>query len=662
MSIYRPEIDGLRAIAVCAVILNHLNPYFLTSGFLGVDIFFVISGYVITSSLSNYKEKSLFNFLIKFYSNRVKRLIPALFFTVVVSGILLGLVSPNNEQSLKTGIYSLYGLSNIYLYQISSDYFSPKIIYNAFMHTWSLGAEEQFYLIFPFIFYVALIFKYEYFRKYFLITFIGILSIISFLSFEFTRINNFNAAFYLMPNRFWELGIGIFGYFINSNFHNFLDAIRKKYSKYVMGLLSLIAVIFIIPQVYFPITTPAIAILTMLVITLINGDSKAFLLLTKRPILHVGKISYSAYLWHYPLLTILHWLIFDSFLFLIIYTISLILFSEFSYIFIEQKFKNLLILKNKWASILFGVFLVLIGSSVLFLENGPLKSSFKKISSAFNPGGFQPQAMVVSELSCHIPKFTNSPIEECLTPKDAHKQTLYILGDSHATNHVPSISKATQGMNVEVRYLVEWGFIGSLVGVPNCIDNPSKPCIDNGFDKQMDFLSSHLKKGDLVIFSWTRDQIRAESPFPRKLLSGQLLILKQKLVIMKSVVTSAGGSLLLVDDIPKPCTNDVRWDVIYATGNHLLCSTSADVSKEDRRPLTELYKSLADNHKTFYFDPHDLLCKDGICGIYDQRSKSLMYSENSPHFTVSRPSPLADDWRNLLLNLLPKIQESPKGS
>lgn len=141
---YRPEIDGLRAFAVIAVIINHFNKDILPGGYLGVDIFFVISGYVITSSLYDRKSKDFKDFLTGFYERRLKRLIPALLVFVLITSILICLFNSNPGLSLQTGLTSLFGLSNLYLLRKSTDYFAQSTELNVFTHTWSLGVEEQF--------------------------------------------------------------------------------------------------------------------------------------------------------------------------------------------------------------------------------------------------------------------------------------------------------------------------------------------------------------------------------------------------------------------------------------------------------------------------------------------------------------------------------------
>ena len=148
---YRPEIDGFRAFAVVAVIINHFNQEILPKGYLGVDIFFVISGFVITSSLYQRPSKNFKDFISGFYERRIKRLIPALSVFILISSIAICLFNPEPQFSLRTGLSSLFGFSNLYLLKNSTDYFGEVEKFNIFTRTWSLGVEEQFYIIFPFL-------------------------------------------------------------------------------------------------------------------------------------------------------------------------------------------------------------------------------------------------------------------------------------------------------------------------------------------------------------------------------------------------------------------------------------------------------------------------------------------------------------------------------
>ena len=149
---YRFEIDGLRAIAILAIIFFHINEQIIPSGFLGVDIFFVISGYLITKTLDKNVSKSFFDFLINFYKRRLVRIYPSLIIYVLLISIGVLIFTPDFRWILRAGVSSLLGLSNIFFLLRSTDYFAESVQLNPFTNTWSLGIETQFYLFFPLIF------------------------------------------------------------------------------------------------------------------------------------------------------------------------------------------------------------------------------------------------------------------------------------------------------------------------------------------------------------------------------------------------------------------------------------------------------------------------------------------------------------------------------
>ena len=152
-NLYKLELDGLRGLAVIAVILNHFNKNFLPNGYLGVDIFFVISGYVVTISLMNKRHYKLLPFFTNFISRRIKRLLPLLIFFVSITAFIVMILNPTPGYFLWSGIYSLVGFSNIEFWRNTVDYFAPSTLLNPFTHTWSLGVEVQFYFVFPFLIY-----------------------------------------------------------------------------------------------------------------------------------------------------------------------------------------------------------------------------------------------------------------------------------------------------------------------------------------------------------------------------------------------------------------------------------------------------------------------------------------------------------------------------
>ena len=155
---YVAGIDGLRALAVLSVLAYHTREVLLPGGFVGVDVFFVISGFVVTASVSHWPLDSLFGFQLRFYARRIIRIIPALLVCLLVTALVHSLVVPAvwlSNLAPKTANAAFFGFSNMVLAFNRDNYFSPTAVFNPFVHTWSLGVEEQFYLVFPFAFVLA---------------------------------------------------------------------------------------------------------------------------------------------------------------------------------------------------------------------------------------------------------------------------------------------------------------------------------------------------------------------------------------------------------------------------------------------------------------------------------------------------------------------------
>lgn len=300
---YRPEIDGLRAIAVLAVILNHANKSWLPSGYLGVDIFFVISGYVITGSLLSKPASDAAGFFLDFYSRRIKRILPALAVMVLLTSIATAVFEPAPANSLRTGIAALFGVSNISLYLSSTSYFAVSTDLNPFTHTWSLGVEEQFYFIFPLLMWITGGVDPRPERRRW---FTGLLlfgSTISLIAYIFLSRSNQPFAYFSMVTRFWEIGLGAL-VFLTLGQAKRLSWMRRIPATVLLSLL--IAVLFTDFRVK---TTIAVVGLTALLLTCLRNSGPAYRLLTQPTMRFLGLISYSLYLWHWPVLSISRWTI-----------------------------------------------------------------------------------------------------------------------------------------------------------------------------------------------------------------------------------------------------------------------------------------------------------------------------------------------------------------
>ncbi len=445
---FRNDINGLRAIAVIAVIINHINGNFLVNGYLGVDIFFVISGFVITSSLQKRQTLNLKEYFIGFYERRIKRIIPALFFYVFAITILISFFNPEPANAFKTGFLSFFGLSNIYLYEISNNYFSDNVSLNPFTQTWSLAVEEQFYLIFPIIVWVSGFGKGKIYGRKLLTIFLTILSVVSIIGFYYFHETNINAAYYLMPFRFWEMSIGGLTFLLQSNIKRFLN----RFDDYFACISFLIIISsFMLPNISISNLTLIAVLSTSLLITNINQNTSLYKFLTIKLLMHIGKISYSLYLWHWGIISISKWTIgihwwSIPFQILLMYAISLISFK-----YIEEPFRNLKSSLKGIYTLIFGISTMIISSLIYcigfirtpkllalnklktineFLYLGKIPTILGSYSSPFIPATYH---------ACGKHSLTD---EKCITkPSNPNKQNIFLVGDSHAGHLIPLLGK-----------------------------------------------------------------------------------------------------------------------------------------------------------------------------------------------------------------------------
>ncbi len=334
---YYDEINGLRAIAVLAVIIHHIDAAWMPSGFLGVDIFFVISGFVITSSLTHYEPDRLGRQLVTFYARRIKRLFPALFVMVAATGLLACLFSSAARESMVTGLYSLIGLSNGYLYWISTDYFGQSADLNFFTHTWSLGVEEQFYLLYPVLFLVLASGAGRVRRIRAFTGIIVALSVLSLVLFVWLYNAHVELVFFMMPFRFWELGTGVLIYLLVQRRQNL-----SGWLQWIDARVLVICMLFVLmlPGHYQMYAYPISVMLTALMLLSIGFKPETCRLLSFRPLVYIGIISYSLYLWHWSVLVLARWTVGISSVTIPGLVILMFLLAAFSYHFVEKRLRR----------------------------------------------------------------------------------------------------------------------------------------------------------------------------------------------------------------------------------------------------------------------------------------------------------------------------------
>ncbi len=430
---YRTEIDGLRAIAVLPVILFHAGFELFSGGFVGVDVFFVISGYLITTILLDDLEKNRFS-LSNFYERRARRILPALYFMIIIS-VIVGwfILTPYFYRDLFQTMFatSLFN-SNLLIY-LKSGYFARIAELKPFLHTWSLSVEEQYYLIFP----LLLMLFWRLGRLISLSLFVVIL-ISSFL-FCLSDFIHTNANFLLLPSRAWELLAGSIVAII----------IQKKsfQSNNFFATLGFIAIIYSV--FYFERGTPFPSFYTLIpvlgtisIIVFANSETIIGQILGLRFIAGLGLISYSLYLWHQPVFAFLKHLLFAEATFLQnFFAIVLIFFiSLFSWKYIESPFRD----KNKFTkkSIIILSLLILFFTTLLGLI-GHYKLGFTSRLSletqSISEGAFDKNQ---TPFACDYLEDPNKINEKCLIgKKDKNNSTIILFGDSHGDHLVQSFEK-----------------------------------------------------------------------------------------------------------------------------------------------------------------------------------------------------------------------------
>ena len=297
-STYRPEIDGLRCVAVLAVLASHFKIDFLEGGYIGVDMFFVISGFLIASIIFNQLETSLFSFK-EFYVRRILRIMPALFTTVLLTVFFSFFIFMPDEllEIGYSGLASIFSLANIYFWQ-NMGYFDGASIEKPFLHTWSLSVEEQFYLFFPFALYIL----YRFVKPAFKFT-LFFVAAVSFSIAVWGAYEQPGATFFLPVTRAWELLLGalLVFYPVAKQLNKYADFFI--YAGFMSILFSLLAYE---ESTIFPGLNALLPTLgTALIIAFgKETNNQVTRLLKTRLFLWVGKISYSLYLLHWPVLVL----------------------------------------------------------------------------------------------------------------------------------------------------------------------------------------------------------------------------------------------------------------------------------------------------------------------------------------------------------------------
>lgn len=344
---YRPDIDGLRAIAVLGVVFYHAGLGF-PGGYVGVDVFFVISGFLITSLLLRDLRNGTFS-LLDFWERRARRILPALFVVVLaILGAGWFLLLPLNYEALGKQVIALIALSSNIQFWRESGYFDSAAEEKPLLHTWSLSVEEQFYLLFPLL--LALLFKWR--KSAWIVPVLAIGALASFGLAVYGSYQAPEATFYLLPTRAWELAAGALLAYAAP-----IASQRLRHLAAWLGLAAIILPYFLyFPGIRFPGLTalPPVAGAALLIWSGLRSSETERItppgrLLASRPLVWIGLLSYSLYLWHWPFFAFQKYQNFrhDSWIIQLSLVLLSITLAAFSLYFIERPFRSRKIIRSR---------------------------------------------------------------------------------------------------------------------------------------------------------------------------------------------------------------------------------------------------------------------------------------------------------------------------
>lgn len=549
---YRPDIDGLRAIAVLSVILFHNDVPGFPGGFVGVDIFFVISGFLITSIILKDIKQEQFS-VARFYERRIRRIFPALFpviaFTLIVGAYLFdaSTFSDFGKSIAATTLFS----SNI-LFWRESGYFDAPSLQKPLLHTWSLAVEEQFYIFFP----LALVFIHKYQKSRYLL-WIGIALAISLGSSIYGVFNFQSATFYLVPQRAWELLAGAV---------LALGVLPIPSKKWLRNLVSVTGLAFIIYSIgayteatLFPGYNAIAPVLgACLIIYSHRSDWTPTIvskILSLRPLVFIGLISYSLYLWHWPLVAFTKYLMFRPLngyektgLILAAFAVSVL-----SWKFIEQPFRKtqpFLPEKKQLFTVAATVMIIFTAiGGVIYLQNG-MAWRYPEANREIMDIKNDPQWAYFDEYETWLHGIKNGNIPRVIGRKDVIP-SFVLWGDSHANALVTALKEKGNEYGVSGYQITHGHCLRPLLGM--CGMYGENYGIDEAAQNQsvIDFIRKHPEiKFVILAGAWGQQPQMKDVTGEYKNSESFSVLLRAGLFRTVKSLQDLGKKIVLVYDVP----------------------------------------------------------------------------------------------------------------
>jgi peptidoglycan/LPS O-acetylase OafA/YrhL len=544
-----PYLDGLRAFAVIIVLIFHLNPDWLSGGFIGVDIFFVLSGFLISQLIALKLKKNEFNYS-SFLLSRFKRLAPAYLTLLIITSISAVFFLLPKELLLysKNVEFSLLFLSNFHFYALS-DYFAPSSKSFPLLHTWSLAVEWQFYLIFP----LLLLYLWRCFKSLPIYIYCAALAL-SLITTILITYWNISFSFYMLPSRAFEL---LIGGFVGLYGHN---SIKQKSILLYVSLIALIILIFCMiyfdhdlafPGIYAVIVSSSTA---LLIYAFINYPESALAkFFSYQWLRFIGKISYSLYLWHWPIFLYASWYWQGTEYTINKYILTLfitLIFSLFSYYLIENKFRKHKSNKPVLSLSVIVIISIIITSSIYQISNG-LPDRFKEYTKIINTPKWQKMPGKCSRTQ------NSHGYYYCVLGDQSEEPYTLIWGDSHAQALSWQIDKHAKNNQQAVLFLTKGGCPPIFFGLPSNSPINALECIESQ-KLALEIIKNKPIKQILISARWHGYKKKSFGQKPVDTIPEVNNQLKHNNEFINRVETTLnylsklGKNIIILDSIPEP--------------------------------------------------------------------------------------------------------------
>ncbi len=619
---YRPDIDGLRAIAVLLVVFYHAN-FPISGGFIGVDVFFVISGFLITLIIDKEIRENNFSYA-KFYFRRIKRLVPALFFMIALVSVYCSYyLLPDDLISFsKTSILSLLGVSNFYFY-LHTNYFQSTA-FEPLLHTWSLAVEEQYYILWPAM--IALIYKSKknnVKNSIFIIIFLA-----SVLLSWYYVYQDKNMAYMMLPFRFFEL---MSGAIVAINYRTLSNSkFNSSASKVVGIILIMTSALTLNDNSFFPgILAIPVVIGTCLVMLPSNGIVSH--LLSKNIFVYIGKISYSLYLWHWPIITLAKYRGIELTTGNAIILIALsIVAAIVSYHLIENPFRKIKSLKLTFAA-MYGLPILFVVSFWQFiLINDGFRYRVEGLISELDESN---TAHVIRQ-NC-MEKMRVGNYKECHLGILKDDIDGVLIGDSFGNAYTGFIDVLAKDAGIMINDTAR----SSTPSIPNVfVSSIIKPVSDETANSIIDYnnrRTDFAKKQKIVIISDFWGQYTEENPEYRVFNKDRVDISKSSFELRSKYINSLVENGVKVYIIARPFSGIGEVEMAKLRDKKLHHANLESIQYGYGVPVDDRieYRLKKEIPAITIIDPNKILCHDNVC--HASISGDLLYRKDGLHINYS---------------------------